>query len=443
MDSKKQANGNTPTKEKNKSKDSPLQKDVPGIISRFFFCWMMPLYYNGIKRDLEEFDLVPAKHQYDSKVVGDLLERKWLEEEAKARADGRTPSLRNVLIKTYWLSFIPGGIMQFLYVSIRTVTPLLFAQLLQYWSVNSTMSRETAVVYAVSMIAANWVGAFFNHHGNLYCQQFGMMLRVATSSLMYRKLMRMNNASLGDTAVGKVVNILSNDMQRFDLAMLFLHYVWIIPLQMAAVCYLGYIQAGPAALVGLAALVVIALPIQGYLGQLIGKLRMRIAEKTDERIKVMTEVINGIQVIKMYAWELPFQNVVSEKRGAEMKQVRIALLYRTVFLGFMIFTERAALFVTVLVFILFGNTITANIIYPLQQFMNAAHINITLVLPLVLAFTAELFVSIKRIQDFLILEDRPDLVKSSHGSSPSRLFQKSSSVFEKFEGPIRPLFIGV
>lgn len=73
----------------------------------------------------------------------------------------------------------------------------------------------------------------------------------------------MNNSALNDTAAGKVVNILSNDMQRFDLALMFLHYIWIIPLQLAAVCYLGYMQAGYAAIIGLASLALIALPIQG------------------------------------------------------------------------------------------------------------------------------------------------------------------------------------
>lgn len=73
----------------------------------------------------------------------------------------------------------------------------------------------------------------------------------------------MNNGALGETTAGKVVNILSNDMTRFDLAMVFLHYVWIIPLQLVIVCYLGYQQAGYAALIGFAALIVIALPIQG------------------------------------------------------------------------------------------------------------------------------------------------------------------------------------
>lgn len=75
----------------------------------------------------------------------------------------------------------------------------------------------------------------------------------------------MSNGSLGETTAGKVVNLLSNDLQRFDLAMMFFHFVWIIPIQVAAVVYLGYMQAGTAAFIGFAALVVIALPIQGKL----------------------------------------------------------------------------------------------------------------------------------------------------------------------------------
>ncbi|KAL4709197.1 hypothetical protein ACJJTC_008125 [Scirpophaga incertulas] len=434
---RKQTNGDM-TKN-NLKKKSLMEKDVPNLFSRFLFCWMMPMFYNGMKRDLEEHDLVPAKNAYGSKLAGDILERNWLKEEAAARANGKTPSLLKVMFKTYWITFLPGGIMQFFYSILRTFLPLLFGQLLLFWSVNSTMTRETATMYAVTMIIGNWLAAFCNHHGNLYCQQIGMKMRIAASSLMYRKLMRMNNASLGETAAGKVVNILSNDMVRLDMAMLFLHYVWIIPIQLAIVLYLGYKEAGVAALIGLVALIIISLPIQGMLGRLIGKLRVRIAEKTDERIKVMTEVISGIQVIKMYAWEIPFRKVVGQKRMDELKQVRIVQFMRAVFIGFMIFTERSALFVTILVFILLGNNISANIIFPLQQFMNAVQINITLVLPLTLSFGAEALVSIRRIREFMLLDDRPDLSSNSPGGPVSKLFRTMPYVTETIDNNVQPV----
>lgn len=70
----------------------------------------------------------------------------------------------------------------------RTSSPLLFSQLLSYWSVERPIDKLTATYYALGLIATNWLFAFFGHHGNLYCQQYGMKLRVATSSLMFRKV---------------------------------------------------------------------------------------------------------------------------------------------------------------------------------------------------------------------------------------------------------------
>lgn len=64
----------------------------------------------------------------------------------------------------------------------------------------------------------------------------------------------------------------------------------------------------------------------------------------------------------MYAWEIPFQKVVGEKRAVEMSEVVKGTRLRTVFLGFMQFTERSALFITVLMFILFGNSMSANVV---------------------------------------------------------------------------------
>lgn len=70
----------------------------------------------------------------------------------------------------------------------RTSSPLLFSRLLSYWSVERPIDQLTATYYALGLIAAHWLFAFFGHHGYLYCQQFGMKLRVATSSVMFRKV---------------------------------------------------------------------------------------------------------------------------------------------------------------------------------------------------------------------------------------------------------------
>ena len=42
--------------------------------------------------------------------------------------------------------------------------------------------------------------------------------------------------------------------------------------------------------------------------------RSKIAALTDERIKVMNEIISGMRVIKMYTWEKPFAKLVANLR---------------------------------------------------------------------------------------------------------------------------------
>ena len=52
----------------------------------------------------------------------------------------------------------------------------------------------------------------------------------------------------------------------------------------------------------------------GWIGQQFSKLRSETAVKTDERIRIMNEIIQGIKVIKMYAWEFSFAKMLQEAR---------------------------------------------------------------------------------------------------------------------------------
>lgn len=56
-------------------------------------------------------------------------------------------------------------------------------------------------------------------------------------------------------------------------------------------------SVGVASLVGIGAMMLQTIPIQGYLSHLSAKLRTEIANKTDERVQLMSELISGIQVI--------------------------------------------------------------------------------------------------------------------------------------------------
>ena len=39
----------------------------------------------------------------------------------------------------------------------------------------------------------------------------------------------------------------------------------------------------------------------------------------DNRIKMMNEILNGMKVLKLYAWETSFQDIVATIRGREVQ----------------------------------------------------------------------------------------------------------------------------
>lgn len=66
---------------------------------------------------------------------------------------------------------------------------------------------------------------------------------------------------------------------------------------------------GPSALVG-SLVVLLFYPIMGVIAALTAKLRLRVVTITDKRVTMMGEIINSMRLIKMYAWEIPFMQVI-------------------------------------------------------------------------------------------------------------------------------------
>lgn len=177
------------------------------------------------------------------------------------------------------------------------------------------------------------------------------------------------------TGSGYLVNLLSNDVARFDYGFLFTHFIWILPFQSALVCYLIWQRIGWAAVVGTVGLLLKTVPVQTRLSRISSALRLRVAVRTDNRVGIMNEIIQGIQVIKMYAWELPFQRVVAEARRLEVQQIRMASYIRGVYVSTMVFIERSTLFMLITACIIFNYNITADVVFSAAQYFNILQVS--------------------------------------------------------------------
>ena len=133
--------------------------------------------------------------------------------------------------------------------------------MIQYFSPDSQVTLTEAYLYAGGVVAMTVLWIFTHHNYFFSVQHTGMKLRVASCSLLYRKALKLSNTALGQTTVGQMVNLLSNDVNRFDSCVLQAHYLWAGPLQLTVITALLYQKIGPSALVG-ASLLILAFPLQ-------------------------------------------------------------------------------------------------------------------------------------------------------------------------------------
>lgn len=95
-----------------------------------------------------------------------------------------------------------------------------------------------------------------------------------------------------------------------------IHSIWGAPIYILSIMALLYREIQWASLVGLGVLLVMV-PISGFIGRGLGKQRRAIIKFIDRRTSFMAEIINGIRVIKFYNWEQPFKCVPPPQHGTQ------------------------------------------------------------------------------------------------------------------------------
>lgn len=148
--------------------------------------------------------------------------------------------------------------------------------------------------------------------------------------------------------------------------------------------------------------------VSGYTGKLSVKFRNQTAIRTDERIRFMDEIISGVHVIKLYAWEKPFTKLITMARALELKVVRKNSYVRALYMTFAMFTTRIALFCSMLaIILLYGEQeITAAKVFVVSSYFSVISQTLSQMFVRGIAEIAEGLVAIERIQRYLESEEK-------------------------------------
>lgn len=164
-----------------------------------------------------------------------------------------------------------------------------------------------------------------------------------------------------------------------------------------------YREIGVAGIVGIV-FILSFIPIQSYIGKKAAHFRSQTTKRTDVRVRLMNEIINGIQVIKMYSWQENFAKVIEKVRNKEIAAVKgssyiLALLYC------LWAVSRVSLFLTLITYVYTGNVLNARKVFIVTAFYNILNMSMVHFWPLSITFCAEGYISSKRLKEFLLLSE--------------------------------------
>jgi len=402
--------------------------DAANIVSKTLLYWLNPFIRKGFQKDLVLEDLYKVPEEDLSKDLGEKLKREW-DKELRVSREGKKPSLVRALCRAFGFWYLLSGIWVTigeciirplqaislgwlirdvnLYLNLDpNANPLLVEEI--YWRV----FYDGIILIVFSIVALITV------HPYVFCTQHtGMKVRIACCHLIYRHSLKLSNAAIGQTTVGQMVNLLTNDVNRFDVALNYIQYLVIAPAQaiiaiaILSVMYLGFYSTAAGS-----ALLLLYVPFQSLMGRWFGKLRQSTATRTDERIRLMNEIIPAMRVIKMYTWEDPFANLVELARANEVRLIKYTSVLRGINMALFFVSSKVILFISFITYVLLGYTLDPEIVFVAITLFNAVRLLMTLFFPYGVAQLAETLISCNRLQEFLLLPQQEPSHRVDRGS---------------------------
>ena len=284
------------------------------------------------------------------------------------------------------------------------------------------------------------VGIFFSLSADALCRAQVLMQGRNTSirvrSVLFaeilRKALKRRGCRTGLSTDGQIINLVGVDISKVVEFIAMLHQPLVEqPLQiMLSTVYLVNLLGG-AALIGIC-IMVLALPLQGFISKAALHVQERMLRATDARLDHLNEVLSTMKTVKLFAWELPFAKRLASVRRKELTLLRNCLaldvLYDFAFVGVPMLVTMATFGVHTL---LLHRPLSAQSAFTALAIFNLLRTPLADMPEMVMRSIAA-FVSLSRIESFLA-EPETDKYVQLIGASGNIGMQHASFVYNRSE----------
>uniref|UniRef100_A0A3P9Q8G5 ATP-binding cassette, sub-family C (CFTR/MRP), member 8 n=1 Tax=Poecilia reticulata TaxID=8081 RepID=A0A3P9Q8G5_POERE len=317
-------------------------------------------------------------------------------------------------------------------------------KLLGIYFISSKEFLENAYVLAVLLFIALLLQRTFLQASYYVAIETGINLRGAIQTKIYNKIMRLctSNMSMGELTVAQICNLVAIDTNQLMWFFFLCPNLWAMPVQIILGVILLYYLLGISALIGATVIAVLA-PVQYFVATKLSQTQKNTLEYSSERLKKTNELLRGIKLLKLYAWEHIFRDSVEETRGKELTSLQAFALYTSISIFMNAAIPIAAVLTTFVVHVHISENADLS---PAVAFASLSlfHILVTplFLLSSVVRSTVKALVSVQKLSEFFssdeIGEEQEPKVTVSSGCSnhnQNRYQAITSGYFTWTDGP--------
>ncbi|XP_044597659.1 multidrug resistance-associated protein 1 isoform X3 [Cotesia glomerata] len=408
--------------------DRPCPEQSASYPSKILFGWFDSLAWKGFKKPLTTSDLWSMNPEDTASEIVPKFNKYWTRNLKKCdklccnyccsqgtkasfrKASGqvdfnstRKKKVASVIIPLYRIfgpTFFFGALLKLSQDIMTFISPQVLGLLINFINSKDEAQWKGYFYSVLLLLTATFQTLVLSQYFN---RMFivGMRMRTALVAAIYRKALRMSNAARKESTVGEIVNLMSVDAQRFMDLMPYINMIWSAPLQIGLALYFLWYELEVAVFAGLAVMIFL-IPINAVIANKVKTLQIRQMKSKDERVKLMNEVLNGIKVLKLYAWEPSFEQQILKIRNKEIKVLKEAAYLNA---GTSFVWSCAPFLVSFVSFATFVYISDDNILDSKKAFVSLSLFNILRfplsMLPMVISNVVQAMVSIKRINSYM------------------------------------------
>jgi ABC-type multidrug transport system fused ATPase/permease subunit len=398
------------------------------LLSRLTFWFFTPIISIGLKRTITADDTsgqLPESlaaytgHKHLSRAWDQALRRHGRSSSSSSSSSKETPpSLFWTVLKNGWEMLIPVLLSRIAIVLFSYTLPVLLKELLNYLEEYESKPVSYGITLALGMFTASLFVSLLSTYNRYQMLILGIASRSALISMIYRKSLRLSAGSRNEASSGKIANHMSVDADQWWEAIVYIS-MWIeIPLALSLSIKMLYDLLGWSILAGVFAMLSL-LPLQAWQARVFQSIQSGKLKAMDERMRLTTEVLSSVKIVKLYDWSPAFLRRILEIRNQELGYLRRIGVVEAFMSIIFISSPLIISLITFGVYALWGGpNFTPGTLTPQTVFVSMT-LFAMLKGPIVslsdaTTSTISVFVATKRIQQFLLKEEvnEADIVRS-------------------------------